>query len=213
MKFYLPFIAITIAQEDDQPTIKKFSNIAQFAYAKATTSMDYLNFRKKLQNYGCHCFPLDLNQLSPSARLPGGRGPPVDEMDSICRELTRCHACVDRDHKSIDTDWGKYKATITQENDIVCSLNQEQGKIDQCLCDKQFAENLAAMWTDDGYNTFYWNSKHNNDPSFDNEAVCQSTIQGTSTSGCCGEYPDRRPYSKDTYQCCADGSVKTPGSC
>ena len=93
---------------------RKFSNVAQFAYLKSNTTLDYTSYRKLLQNYGCHCFPLLESTTSPSARLLKGEGPPVDEMDRYCKELSQCHACVRKDFKNTDTEWGKYRVSLVK---------------------------------------------------------------------------------------------------
>ena len=51
-------------------------------------------------------------------------------------------------------------------------------------------------------------------PVFDYDATCQKIDQGSNADACCGAaYPNKKPYSSVTKECCADGSLKFIGSC
>ena len=205
--FTLP--AFIYAQDETPETDidgKKFSAIVRFTYSQVTTSLDISVFNKRVQNYGCHCF-------GEGSRTVGGQGPPVDTLDSICRDLARCHTCVDFDHGGIDTATEKYKYNITGSS-IDCSMNTVQHKLDQCLCDKKFAEDVGAMWDDNSFNTFFWHGKNNVkvNPVFDKEQTCVK-VGGNANDACCGSFPSRRPYASIAMDCCNDGSLAAIGNC
>lgn len=203
MKLLLTLATMALAQEE--PDAKKFSGISQFAYSQVTTSYELSVFNKMIQNYGCHCF-------LQSERLAGGKGSPVDEMDDLCRKLSRCHSCVRQDYDYIDTHWGKYKYDISTGT-IDCSANTDEGKLNHCLCDKEFAEGLGAIWDDSSYNIYYWKNKNNIAPTFDPESTCVAKEGPGTTDACCGTFPERRPYASNMFDCCPDGKVKSIGGC
>ena len=61
------------------------------AYTQVNTTWTRSVFAKRIQNYGCHCFPK-------FGRKAGGQGPSLDGYDDLCRILARCHKCVEMDH-------------------------------------------------------------------------------------------------------------------
>lgn len=201
----ISFIGYSIAQTETDATEKKFSAIVEFAYSQVTTADDVGTWHKKIQNYGCHCFP-------DATRVPGGKGAPVDDMDNLCRDLARCHACVELDHGVSNIGLEKYKYVVTGST-IDCSSNTEAVKLQQCECDKQFAIALGGVWDDASFNTFYWGNKNNNDPQFDIVSTCTAGSGAGVQDACCGASPDRRPYSSAVFECCSDGSIASVGGC
>lgn len=211
--FILLAVAAVVINADPDPTGRKFSAIGQFIKLYSTTNKDYATFNKMVQNYGCHCFP----ELS---RTAGGKGPAVDDKDELCRELSRCHSCVmmdnggpcDADHNNA----GKYKYKIDEINKTIDCSGNDPGSCKEslCLCDSAFAEKFGALWDDANFNTFYWMNKHNKkqNPTFDDASTCVAS-GGNNANDCCGDYPDRYPYSDTTFECCGDGTVKSIGSC
>ena len=169
-----------------------------------TTSFTFDEFNKRLQNYGCHCFP-------GNTRIAGGKGAPVDQSDELCRELARCKSCVEMTYPGHDADQGKFKYSING-GAIDCSENTD-AKLDQCLCDKHFAEQLGNIWTDAGFNEFYWSNKHNSAATFDRDATCVAGPSGNTQDACCGASPLWRPYSSTAFECCTNGSIASIGSC
>merc|ERR1712139_560177 len=100
---------------------------------------------KKLQKYGCHCFP------GVPVGKAGGHGPHVDKMDWNCKMLARRHKCIEMEYPDMCdyTGQGKYRyATNSITKEIDCSMNTEPCKKAQCECDKKFAERMGAMWKD-----------------------------------------------------------------
>ena len=220
-------VATIKAQED--PGDKKFSHIVKMVrnQLEGKTSWTEKEISKRLQNYGCHCFPNN-------ARIVGGAGPAMDERDQLCRVLSRCHKCIEQDHgvSSFDAEWdaniGRYRWEEAADGSIDCSQNNEQYKKDLCECDSAFAEALGAMWDDSSFDFSLWDNKNNNLFNFDSENTCVGV--GNSADSCCGTYPNRYPFNSNDRTCCAasstgktynaamedccpDGSISSIGSC
>jgi len=193
--------------EDEFVGLRKFSAIGRFINVTVTTSHSLSTLNKMIQNYGCHCFP----QFS---RTVGGRGEPVDDKDALCRKLARCHSCVEMDHNNAcdaDDDGYKYDIDINAGT-ISCAANTDSCKMDSCLCDKAYAEELGGIWDDNTFNLAHWLSKHNPAATLDYDADCTKTL-GSANDQCCGDNPERRPYSSLVSECCADKSIQASGTC
>lgn len=212
---------------------RKYNHIVKMAKSQMTTDHSLRQIFRMLQNYGCHCFP-------GQTRAAGGHGPAVDAQDNLCRELARCHRCVEMDHGAdvIDVNNDKYRFNVVN-GAISCERNTEKGwhqsKRDLCECDARFANALGAMWDDNSFNDYYWlhpkdlklmqKGKYEGNAKFDMSATCVANMSGRSDS-CCGSYPERYPhdeskaccnntsaYNTITQECCEDGSVTSPGDC
>ena len=193
---------------------KKFSGIVRMINSQINTSLDYQTIVKRIQNYGCHCFP-------GMSRAAGGQGAPVDDMDSACHTLFKCHRCVDMDHNNAcDVDAGKYRFSI-RDGEITCNGDRNSDcQQNQCQCDKEFALTMGQIWDDDAYNFHYWLARNNvramenaGTPVFDFADTCQNSQSNSTPDSCCGEYPHRRPFSSVMMECCDDGSIGSVGSC
>lgn len=212
---------------------RKYNHIVKMAKSQMNTKYSLRQIFKMLQNYGCHCFP-------GQTRAAGGHGPAVDEQDSLCKDLARCHRCVEMDHGAdqIDVNDDKYRFNVVN-GAISCARNTEKGwhqsKRDLCECDAAFANAIGAMWNDDNFNEYYWQNpkdmklinkgKAPNDK-FDMVGTCQ-VIGGGKADSCCGSYPARFPYESSekqccqsteaynpvTQECCDNGMVASPGDC
>jgi hypothetical protein len=208
---------------------RKFSHITNMAWTQIqdkTTTVNQKTLNKMVQNYGCHCFP----GLS---KIAGGAGPAQDEYDALCRDLARCHKCIDSDYVNeiaADNTWdaniGKYRWDLMGDGSIDCSRNDEVHKQNLCKCDARYAAELGKIWDDSTYNYQLWNAKKNSLFNFDYANVCVRSGL-TDADECCGAYPERYPFDSTTRmccngvqtyndqlnECCDDGSVKTLGSC
>jgi hypothetical protein len=229
----LSFAALVAAQDANDVGGRKFSAIVEMIMGKVTTALDAGTVSKMIQNYGCHCFP---NADSASDRIIGGLGQPKDALDSQCRTLYRCKKCVDMEFPgACDVDQGKYKYTIDDAGNVDCSQNTGC-QLAQCTCDKEFADQVGSFWADADHNGDYWlNKKHvqqqNNAGNAVFEYASDCVAQGTNVTpdACCGNsYPSKIPYATSnraccatsartynsvTEECCADGSIKAPGTC
>jgi len=214
---------------------RKYNHIVKMAKSQMNTKHSLRQVFRMLQNYGCHCFP-------GQTRAAGGHGPAVDAQDSLCKDLARCHRCVEMEHGKdiIDVDHAKYRFHVN-DGKISCQRNTDKGwhqsKRDLCECDARFATKLGEMWNDDNYNDYYWLhpkemkkiAKGNLEPipdKFDLVGTCSAPMGGRADS-CCGSYPEKYPYdsadkscceNSTTYNtitqvCCEGGQVASPGDC
>lgn len=210
---------------------RKFNHIVKMSYQMikrqgAGTTLSYRELHKKLQNYGCHCFP-------GQSRATIGKGPTVDAQDGLCRDLARCHRCVSMDHNSrpghfdvVDPSFAKYRFKIV-DNDVSCQRNTDKGKHqslrDLCECDAKFAREIAAIWTDASYNRYFWHfpksirkqakgkelpaiDQPDDYPKFDFDGTCVGS-EGGQADSCCGTYPDRLPFDSASKSCCQNNSL------
>ena len=207
---------------------RKFSHITNMAWTQIQdkTSVNQKTLNKMVQNYGSHCFP----GLS---KIAGGAGPAQDDYDALCRDLARCHKCIEQDYINeiaADPTWdaniGKYRWDLQGDGSISCDANPDAHKRDLCLCDARYAIELGKIWDDNTYNYQLWNAKKNAQFNFDYQNVCVRSGL-TDADQCCGNYPERYPfdsstrlccggsqtYNDVTHDCCPDNSVKSLGSC
>merc|ERR1712226_124798 len=217
--------AIVTAQEEP---LRKFSHITAMVYTQldGKTQHSSKQINKMIQNYGCHCFP-------GLAKIAGGAGPAQDNYDALCRDLARCHKCVEMDHQTfLDTEWdsniGKYRWDLNADNTVSCAANTEQHKFDLCTCDANYAMALGAVWDDAAYDYTIWGGKKNALFNFDYEGVCVRS-QMQDADSCCGQYPTRYPFDSSSRMCCdnvktyddstreccdnGDGTIASIGSC
>lgn len=219
---------------------RKYNHILKMSKALMTTDLSLKSLHRRMQNYGCHCFP-------GQTRSAGGHGPAVDAQDSLCRDLSRCHRCITMQYGSdqIDVNFDKYRFKIVSDGsgnkDISCQKTSDRGfhqaNRDLCECDAHFAREIAKIWVDAEFNDFYWLNpgqmrKKNKGklvpdvPKFDIDATCVGKESGKADQ-CCGTYPLRHPYDSNDKACCNNetiynsvinvccpgGTVAEPGSC
>lgn len=214
---------------DKQVEQKKFSNIIDMTYHKLEDNVNFQailsantanpnrnarkNFSYMMSNYGCHCFPNHKSTI-------GGKGKPVDELDSVCRSLYRCYRCIDIENPNgeCDTDQGGYKYGLEDNNgskDVNCDIMWNKTpmcKTHQCQCDRQFAESVASLFNDGStwnFNPDFWlNPKYvkraeaNGDPIFDADTVCSAMVSPPADACCGASFPDKVPYNSGSRECC-----------
>lgn len=203
--------ACLAADVDATPGPRKFSALLNMMYILIDTSFSRNAVSGFIRNYGCHCF-------QNGDKWAGGKGAPVDAMDTNCRKLAQCKACVSMDFNSVcDPHQDAYNYDFDEAAKTITCTDTTGGCFHQaCECDKAFAENMAATWNDASYNTFFWHNRVNikqGNAVFDKDTTCVINSTGVDNDKCCGNYPDRRPFSDFTYECCDDGSVRTIGNC
>jgi len=119
---------------------------------------------KKLQNYGCSCFP-DNAKAAEKTQLA------VDELDTACRNLRICRRCVEIEYPGqCDTDYDRYKWTTDSNNGMVqCNFDQakrEKAKQDSdceynlCQCDAAFVDTVFELWTGQSSSGWAWNDDY-----------------------------------------------------
>lgn len=209
----------------------KYNHIVRMIYSKMTTNYQPRDIFRRLQNYGCHCFP-------GQTRSAGGSGPAVDAQDSLCKSLARCHKCVSLDFPGeLDVNESKYKWKML-DGELNCDGNDKKSAAKKalCQCDSDFANKFAAQWDDSTYNEWYWlypkmmkKPDHKQTPVFDAAATCVADPNsGVGADSCCGaSYPEKQPFNSAnkaccentaifnplTSECCTGGVVAAPGDC
>ena len=233
MKLLLALPAASLANAVPDLAPRKFNSIVGMAHSQVTTALSKDDFGEKINKYGCHCFPN-------GSKAAGGVGPAVDDMDSLCKKLYRCHKCIQIEfgEDAVDVDDGRYTWALQGDNTLSCEKNQNNpARKALCECDRDFAYAMGEIWSDDGFNPFYWLSNRNarhegkekNDGSvFDYDQTCQPAANGSGPAdACCGaSYPNKEPYDSTqrtccndvlinvlTQECCGNGSVGSIGSC
>jgi len=171
-------------------------------------------------HYGCHCLVDGMDDIL------AGYGQPVDEIDSACKRYKQCVKCALTDFGTEVCPWYKpYKMTAmvdteTGEKHLVCMDKAGYCKNALCECDAQLAKDMAANKS--SYNKDF----HSRYGGFNREDECRNNSHGgTGGNGgtgykgegreeqvCCGEFPQRFPYSPSKYQCC-DSKISSFGTC
>lgn len=163
----------------------------------------------KTYGYGCYC--LNLGDRPLAGIMTGVF--PVDKKDKHCFEFTRCNRCVTFDFGPECTpEQISYDFEITADDEVICKdpANTCQNAI--CQCDKAtilgFKEFIDIYDSNHhafhGFNTFS-----------DCEVKNKEPLPGKPAIDCCGEYPNRRPYNKnsDKNMICCDGEITSDNQC
>jgi len=187
----------------DGPVGRKFNRLVGMLNLRITTNLHPNAITDMIQNYGCHCIPTRGNL--------GGAGPAQDDYDKVCRDLSRCYRCLGRDFNGYDSG-NNYRYDVDVNNDISCNSVQNDDPMKAlCECDRAYAYAMGAVWDDNTFDYTLWKQKKNSLFNFDHDTVCVRQT-GVETDDCCGQYPDRKPYSTLANSCCGD-QVMPFGTC
>jgi len=168
----------------------------------------------QLRTYGCWCTPRGDRDYS------NGRGAPRDIIDSDCKGLGACKACIAMKKPECNTIDQNYKFNIMeyldeeghQRVDMKC-LNEKNGcKWMSCQCDRRFALQLTEKIINGHWNsTFHqknrWNDDATGNEKFDFDSTCairqRSSLIHTPYE-CCGKLPTWRPFDTQNgrMKCC-----------
>jgi len=236
MKFIIPATTLLYASVQAEDTTeapeeiggRKFNSIVGMAHSQITTSFSKTEFGDKINKYGCHCFP-------GGTKAAGGVGPAVDALDSLCKKLYKCHKCIQIEFgvDAVDVNDGRYTWALNDDGTLNCDKNQNNpARKALCQCDREYAYEMKNVWTDDGFNEYYWLSNRNarQGGTFDYDATCVANNNGSGAAAdqCCGSaFPNKEPFDSTqraccnsdsvynifTQECCTDGTVAGIGSC
>jgi len=193
MKFSAILFAATAAESPLARTRRQAPDDAR-RYNQLTDQMQFYNpdfDERKYWTYGCQCLILGDRPMSDP-----GHGPPVDELDSVCKQYKDCQKCARITHgESCIGEFVKYKFGIGN-NGPVCRDDAGTCGRALCECDKQFAKNHVAV--KDVFNQDYhmfWTTT-----GFDNQnGGCASTPGPKPVPMCCNN--PEGPYV--SVLCCA----------
>ena len=182
-------------------------------YRLETSSLDSVPFYADMLQYGCWC------QLLTSEWKATNKGAPVDQLNAICRKWNRCNQCSSIDYEGCTSFTQDYGQPLIDENtlDFTCNHISNDCSRVACECDVALVDELAAYAEE--YNPAYSSGEGNFDT-----ATCGSDSYSSKakTDSCCGEYPNRFPFSSQAGQrqcchgktfdstqlsCCSDGQV------
>jgi len=161
---------------------------------------------RKQWYYGCHCL-----MLSDRAMSTRGKGKPVDELDTLCKQYKECIHCAKMEFgNECIPEAVKYNWEV--KNDEVKSRGAAPGTCKRAIfeCDKMYASELAASnaletWTTDYHG--YWSTT-----GFDyKDGESCKKRPGNAVPECCGGQD--KPYFlynvlNPNKQCCADGTIQ-----
>merc|ERR1711953_334 len=174
-------------------------------YKQLTAQMQYYNAdfdERKYWTYGCQCLILGDRPMSDP-----GHGPPIDELDSVCKQYKDCQKCARMRHGEFCIgEFVEYGLRWNRNSGApVCKDAEGSCGRALCECDRQFAINHVAK--KDVFNIDYhmfWTTT-----GFDSNIQCVSTPGPKPDPQCCnnpaGPYT---LYNANTKQCCDNYEVK-----
>lgn len=173
-------------------------------YSQLVDQMTYYNNdfdERKYWAYGCQCLILGDRPMSDP-----GHGPPVDELDTVCKQYKDCQKCARMTHGEMCIgEFVRYNLRIGN-NGPVC--RNEAGSCERalCECDKQFAQNHVAV--KDVFNEDYhmfWGTA-----GFDaKNGGCVSNPGPRPDPQCCNNPTGAYTlFNANTKQCCDNFMVK-----
>lgn len=193
-------------------------------------------FFKALHNYGCNCYPDNFAAQNPMDDTPelfnhmGANGKPIDSIDRACLEVHDAYKCMIQDYEmgllNQEAGDGCYHgvnfAYHTDTNgDIICgpssnpnyANNDKNGcRLAACEIERAFAYKVKDDLADPI--NFYKDNKKTMYDIYTDDSQCSKNTGGVQRDMCCGEYPDRSPYSQVTHDCCGDPGIIQPfGMC
>lgn len=168
-------------------------------YSQLIEMMEYHNANfddRQYWTYGCNCLMLGDRPMSEA-----GKGQPVDELDTVCKQYKDCLKCASSTYG--DTCIGELiRYDMDMTSGPLCTNAAGTCGRDLCECDKLFAEEHVGVINvyDPQYHRFYGN--------FDSETQCTRGGAGNANHQCCGAANGpKHMYNANVMQCCTDGSI------
>jgi len=170
-------------------------------YSQLIDMMEFHNANfddRQYWTYGCNCLMLGDRPMSEQ-----GKGQPVDELDTVCKQYKDCLKCASVTHGgNCLGELIRYGMDMT--SGPLCTDAAGTCGRDLCECDKMFAEDhVGAIGVyDTQYHRFYGN--------FDSETQCLRGGAGSADNQCCGaDAGPKHMYNANVKQCCPDGSIES----
>jgi len=182
-------------------------------YFQLTDMMEHYNpefDERKYWAYGCNCLILGDRPMSDP-----GHGPPVDALDSVCKEYKDCVKCARLTYGEMCIgEFVRYKMKITNGN-VQCRDQADTCGRALCECDHLLArKHVAKKDVFDSRYHMFWSTNEGGEmwnPVEDPHYYCPSNGGGPYTPECCQNEAKTSPfviYNAETKKCCPDGTVK-----
>ena len=171
------------------PTGDNRDKIASMLYYRLETSgLESVPFYADMLQYGCWC------QLLTDHWKTTNRGAPVDVLDSICRKWNKCNQCSSIDYAGcvgFEQDYGQPLIDQNTLNFSCDHLTDTKCSKVACQCDVALVDELSAFAQE------YDPSYSSGESSFDVATCERDSYHSTAKiDSCCGEYPNRFPFSR-----------------
>jgi len=176
-------------------------------YSQLIGLMEHFNpsfDERQYWTYGCNCLMLGDRPMTDP-----GKGKPVDELDSVCKQYKDCLKCASKNHgETCIGEFVKYRVNMNQGP--TCKDDAGTCGRDLCECDRMFAEAHVAsvgVYNSD-YHMFY------STVGWDADAQCLKGTGGAVDPQCCGPADGPKAiFNALTKQCCTDGTIRNTGDC
>lgn len=174
-----------------------------------------------LYRYGCYCHQAELKV--PTSRN-GYHGPPLDELDSLCRDSFRAQKCLQEEYArefSMDDKGSRNYPWYVDENtnQIVCNNKAKpiwkdrewnQFRLKNCLIEKEFVDNVVALIQNGYQKNEDWHKMGN--WRYNKACAAPGAVLPPANNECCGTGLTRKPFNNAVKQCCNEEIVDM-GSC
>jgi hypothetical protein len=181
-------------------------------YSQLVDMMGHYNSdfdERKYWAYGCNCLILGDRPMSDP-----GYGPPVDALDSVCKEYKDCVKCARMKHgDSCIGEFVKYRYGY-KNGEAVCNDKANSCKRDLCECDAMFArKHVSKTHVFDSQYHMFWSTNNGGtmwDPKSDPAGHCPRGGGAQYIPECCQPKNGDGPavlYNSATKACCNDGRV------
>lgn len=226
--------ALVTAEDSENTTIIIDQPANRFLYqsfqmlAVLVPSLNDDQARAFILKHGCYCFPSGYKGESRAKPRFGYKGPPLDELDNLCKDLWVSQRCLKSEEiyqgEECDIE-DNFPWFVDTNGDVQCGQGDDfpdwelkphnQCKYKNCLLELEFAQNVKHL-IDNGYTQDPSNPINNiNDGKY--AKFCptdKNSGNGGSTDGCCGEGTKRKPFNSLTKECCAATNEARPiGTC
>jgi hypothetical protein len=142
--------------------VKRINLEAMISVAVGSENMPKSSSGKdSFQKYGCYCTP---HKDAVQNHLWVGQGAPVDEIDSLCKNLWDAYKCLPIDEDGCSSTV-PYKWKVQKGDIVKCSDKLDTCARTVCETDKDFATELSKL-------VGAWKSDFHMDNGFDRVAMC-----------------------------------------
>lgn len=158
--------------------------------------------------WGCWCFFDDDSYQ--------GKGPPLNEVDAMCKVLQQGYECFEMDDGGTCTDpWDVVYAPIALTNVVgdeyadLCQANNPRNNCARraCIIESRFAKEILEYVDEHGTAGFATENLHS-DSAWDQRAKCPIRVSAQNANNqkeCCGDYPYRFPFKQTGDRGCCNG--------